>query len=117
MNWRVSVLILLYAALVAAAVVIAPYFWLHSVWFLDDSYALRLSDSEWFQISALRACISVIGGAVVGAVAFALIRTFNPMLNKLSFRRELLLSSFAGAVPVTAGIAGAVEFFLARPYV
>lgn len=117
MNWRASVLILLYVALIAAAVVIAPYFWLHSVWFLDDSYALALSDSDWLLISLARACISVVGGSIVGLVAFALIRTFNPMLNGLSFARELLLSIIVGAVPVTAGIAGAVEFFLTRPYV
>jgi hypothetical protein len=96
-----------YAALVS---------WLLAVWFLDDGVAARMTDRDWWIAAAVR-----VAGALVAAM---LVATGLYLVNWMAschlavlprpWPRRLALA--AGSVVGMAGLAGAIQFLVTRPW-
>lgn len=99
----------------AIAAYLAMSTWLLSVWMVDDSVAFRMSENDWYGVAAQRALIDLVIAAVFAAVAHAVNqkRLIGRRPGSVWLHR---LAPALGAVIALAGLAGAMEFAIRKPF-
>src|SRR4029453_18295619 len=100
---------------VAVVFYIAFVAWLMSGWFIDDSFAFRLSDFGWWQIAAKRIIVWTLVSAAVGVVAFVANRAVFARCGYTD-RAAFILSCIVAAIPFVASIVGGAHFIVDRPF-
>jgi hypothetical protein len=107
------------ALAVLAEAVLAGYLamlaWFWSAWMVDDSMAFRMTEADWYSVAAQRALLDVVIAAVFAAVAHTVNRQW--LMNRRPGSRLLpRLAPVLGASIALAGVAGAVDFAIRKPF-
>jgi len=113
---RNFVFLLLLAVLTGCAIYAAMIAWLFAGWFIDDSVAATLSRWGWLRIALLRVLGALAIGTLVALASWFVLRLGRAVLRLDASTRDPYNAAILGALPAAAGIVGAVQFALERPY-
>lgn len=99
----------------ALAAYLAMLAWFWSAWMVDDSVAFRMTAADWYSVAANRALLAIVIAAVFAAVAHTVNRQWLIERRPAS---TLLprLAPVLGASIALAGVAGAVDFAIRKPF-
>lgn len=104
----VQLLILAYLTFIA--------YWL-STWFIDDSVAFSITESEWTKIAAIRVIqFGVVALVFSGILHFANNILFRKIGIRKSTRLSLIVSSIVFLSILISSIAGAIQFVIEKPW-
>jgi hypothetical protein len=113
---RKLVIFTLAGAEVAALVYLATITWLLAGWFLDDAVAARMSENNWYRLAVLRVLASCLAALIAGSLIYAVNRFVAVRIGYESSRLPLRSATAFGLVVALAGIAGAVQFAIEKPF-
>ena len=90
--------------------------WLMSGWMVDDSWAERASDADWWFEAGRRTAVGLLGALIVGCVLFVLNRSLAHWKLASPAARPIRAAILGASVVAAASTVGAVMFAIDRPF-
>jgi hypothetical protein len=95
---------------------LAFFFWLASVWMIDDSMAARFTPADWRYVAFERAAFGLLAASIFGLVSAIFLRFVFGRLFPERKRPSWMLAGFAGWPIAVGTIAGSIQFLIEKPY-
>jgi hypothetical protein len=90
--------------------------WLVTSWMVDDGWASRASDADWWALGAQRAGIGLFVAALAGGVLLGINHLLLRWNLGYSWLRPAHVAWLGGAAIALASVIGAINFIVERPY-
>ena len=113
---KIITIIFLVAQIITLAYLVFISYWL-STWFIDDSLAFSIAESEWTKIAIIRVVRFGIAALVFsGMLHFANNTIFRKIGIKKATIVSLIFSAFVFLSILISSIIGAVRFVIEKPW-
>jgi hypothetical protein len=113
---RKFLIVLLAACELGALSYLALVTWLISVWFLDDAVAAGMSATDWYREAAGRSFLATLIACLVGLSVYALNRFVARKIGMPTSKVPRMSALAFGGIVLCAGLAGAVQFAIEKPF-